>query len=93
MALADFPVAILLAGSFARIASSADIALVSKLLGHALIAITADVDGLLIGTVVSDTVDGAATLIARCTPGCEHLMKARGLGQKPSEEGTSDPGA
>jgi hypothetical protein len=64
VALADFPVAILLAGSFARTASGAEIAPVSKLLGDALIAITADVVGLLIGTVVSDAVDGAATLIA-----------------------------
>jgi hypothetical protein len=44
--------------------SGADIARVSKLLGDALIAITADVVGLLIGTVVSEAVDGAATLIA-----------------------------
>jgi len=39
-------------GSSAKIASGADIAVVSKLLRRALIAITADVDGLLIGTVV-----------------------------------------
>ena len=52
VALSDFPVATLLPGSFARIASGADIAVVSKLLRRALIAITADVDGLLIGTVV-----------------------------------------
>ena len=39
-------------GNSARIASGAGIAVVSKLLRRALIAITADVDGLLIGPVV-----------------------------------------
>ena len=43
----------------------ADIAVVSKLLGHAAISITADVYGHLIGTVASDAVNGAANLIAR----------------------------
>ena len=60
MALSEVPVAILLAG----FAFGADIAVVSKLHEHALIVITADVHGLLIGTVVSDALDGAATLIA-----------------------------
>jgi integrase len=46
------------------IASGADIAVVSKLLGHASISITADVYGHLIGTVASDAVNGAAALIA-----------------------------
>src|SRR5687767_8262264 len=46
------------------LASGADIAVVSKLLGHASISITADVYGHLIGTVASDTVNGAANLIA-----------------------------
>jgi hypothetical protein len=54
VALSDFAVATLLAGSTARIASSAEISVVSKLLGHALAAIAADVDGHLIGTVASD---------------------------------------
>jgi integrase len=47
------------------LASGADIAVVSKLLGHASISITADVYGHLIGTVASDAVNGAANLIAR----------------------------
>lgn len=46
------------------LASGADIAVVSKLLGHASISITADVYGHLIGTVASDAVNGAASLIA-----------------------------
>jgi integrase len=46
------------------LASGADIAVVSKLLGHASISITADVYGHLVGTVASDTVNGAANLIA-----------------------------
>jgi integrase len=47
------------------LASGADIAVVSKLLGHSSIAITADVYGRLIGTVASDAVNGAANLITR----------------------------
>jgi integrase len=47
------------------LASGADIAVVSKLLGHASISITADVYGHLVGTVASDAVNGAANLIAR----------------------------
>jgi integrase len=46
------------------LASGADIAVVSKLLGHASISITADVYGYLVGTVASDAVNGAANLIA-----------------------------
>jgi integrase len=41
-----------------------DIAVVSKLLGHASISITADVYGHLVGTVASDAANGAANLIA-----------------------------
>ena len=41
------------------------IALVSKLLRHASIAITADVHGHLVGTIAQKAVDGAANLIAR----------------------------
>jgi integrase len=37
---------------------------VSKLLGHASISITADVYGHMVGTVASDAVNGAANLIA-----------------------------
>ena len=44
--------------------SGADIAVVSKLLGHASIAITADVYGHLVGTIAQKAVDGAANLIA-----------------------------
>ena len=43
------------------LASGADIAVVSKLLGHTSIAITADVYGHLIGTIAQEAVDGAAT--------------------------------
>jgi hypothetical protein len=43
---------------------------VSKLLGHASISITADAYGDLIGTVASDAVNGAANLIAHT---CTHL--------------------
>jgi site-specific recombinase XerD len=46
------------------LASGADIAVVSKLLGHTSIAITADVYGHLIGTIAQEAVDGAANLIA-----------------------------
>jgi integrase len=47
------------------LASGADIAVVSKLLGHSSISITADVYGHLVGTVASDAVNGAANLITR----------------------------
>jgi integrase len=46
------------------LASGADIAVVSKLLGHASIAITSDVYGHLVGTIAQKAVDGAASLIA-----------------------------
>jgi integrase len=46
------------------LASGADIAVVSKLMGHASIAITADVYGHLVGTIAQKAVDGAANLIA-----------------------------
>ena len=45
------------------LASGADIAVVSKLLGHASVAITADVYGHLVGTIAQKAVDGAANLI------------------------------
>ena len=45
-------------------ASGADIAVVSKLLGHASITVTSNVYGHLVGTVASDAVNGAANLIA-----------------------------
>jgi integrase len=46
------------------LASGADLAVVSKLLGHKSITITADIYRHLIGTVASDAVNGAANLIA-----------------------------
>jgi integrase len=46
------------------LASGADIAVVSKLMGHASIAITSDVYGHLVGTIAQQAVDGAANLIA-----------------------------
>ena len=46
------------------LASGADIAVVSKLMGHASIAITADVYSHLVGTIAQKAVDGAANLIA-----------------------------
>jgi integrase len=46
------------------LASGADIAVVSKLLGHASIAVTSDVYGHLVGTIAQKAVDGAANLIA-----------------------------
>jgi integrase len=46
------------------LASGADIAVVSKLLGHASITVTADVYGHLVGTIAQKAVDGAANLIA-----------------------------
>jgi site-specific recombinase XerD len=49
------------------LASGADLAVVSKLLGHKSITITADIYGHLIGTVASDAVNGAANLIAHTT--------------------------
>jgi site-specific recombinase XerD len=45
-------------------ASGAGIAVVSLLLGHASIAITADIYGHVIGTIAQKAVDGAANLIA-----------------------------
>lgn len=47
------------------LAGGADIAVVSKLLGHSSIAITADVYSDLIGTIGQQAVDGAAALVAR----------------------------
>jgi integrase len=47
------------------IAAGTDIAVVSKLLGHSSIAITADVYGHLVGTVASDAANSAAALIPR----------------------------
>ena len=41
----------------------------SKLLGHASIAITADVYGHLVGNIAQKAVDGAANLIAHTTGG------------------------
>jgi integrase len=41
------------------------LAVVSKLLGHASISITADVYGHLVGTVASDAVNSAGNLITR----------------------------
>jgi hypothetical protein len=77
------------------LASGADIAVVSKLLGHASISIPADVYGHLVGTVASDAVNGAANLIAH-TRGCEHLIndpragdKALRLGHKATREHSS----
>jgi integrase len=50
------------------LASGADIAVISKLLGHASIAITSDVYGHLVGTIAQKAGDGAANLIAHtCT--------------------------
>ena len=46
------------------LASGADIAVVSKLMGHASIGITSDVYGHLVGTIAQQAVDGAANLIA-----------------------------
>ena len=53
------------------LASGADIAVVSKLLGHASVATTADVYEHLIGTIAQEAVDGAANLIAHTSrSGC-----------------------
>lgn len=46
------------------LASGADIAVVWQFLGHASIAITSNVYGHLVGTIASDAVNGAASLIA-----------------------------
>jgi integrase len=46
------------------LAGGADIAVVSKLLGHASIAITADVYASLVGDIDQQAVNGAANLIA-----------------------------
>ena len=54
--------------------SGADIAVVSKLLGHGSIAITSDVFGHVIGTVASEAVNGAANLIA-------HIVHTAGSGR------------
>jgi len=45
------------------LASGADVSVVSKLLGHASIAVTADVYGHLVGTIAQQAVDGAVALI------------------------------
>jgi integrase len=57
------------------LASGADIAVVSKLMGHASIAVTSDVYGHLVGTIAQKAVDGAANLIAH-TSGGGSLMRA-----------------
>jgi integrase len=82
------------------LASGADIAVVSKLLGHASISITADVYGHLIATVASDAVNGAASLIASKvaphnahTNGREHLMNDRSEGPKVLRLGQINPGS
>jgi integrase len=46
------------------LASGADIAVVSKLMGHASISVTSDVCGHPVGTIAQEAVDGAANLIA-----------------------------
>jgi integrase len=46
------------------LASGADIAVVSKLIGHASIGVTSDVYGHLVGTIAQQAVDGVANLIA-----------------------------
>jgi site-specific recombinase XerD len=43
------------------LATGADIAVVSKLMGHASIAITSDVCGHLVGTIAQQAVDGPRT--------------------------------
>jgi integrase len=51
------------------LASGADIAVVSKLMGRASIAVTSDVYGHLVGTIAQKAVDGAADLIAHRSGG------------------------
>jgi integrase len=51
------------------LASGADIAVVSKLMGHASISVTSDVYGHLVGTIAQKAVDGAANLIAHTSDG------------------------
>jgi integrase len=46
------------------LASGADIAVVSKLMGHASISVASDVYGHLVGTIAQEAADGAASLIA-----------------------------
>jgi integrase len=46
------------------LAGGADIAIVSKLLGHSSLSITSDIYAHMVGTVASDAVNGAANLIA-----------------------------
>jgi site-specific recombinase XerD len=47
------------------LATGTDIAIVSKLMGHSSIGVTADIYGHMVGTVASDAVNRAANLIAR----------------------------
>jgi integrase len=50
------------------LSSGTDIAVLSKLMGHSSIAVTADIYGHLVGTVAADAVNRAAALRARTSP-------------------------
>ena len=57
------------------LASSADIAVVSKLIGHAGVTVIGDVYGRLVGTIAQQAVEGAANLIAHTV----HTREGLGL--------------
>jgi hypothetical protein len=56
------------------LASGADVSVVSTLLGHASIAMTADVYGHLVGTIAQQAVDVAAALIVHTVDTSEAWM-------------------
>jgi Phage integrase family len=78
------------------LASGADIAVVSELMGHASIGVTSDVYGHLVGTIAQQAVDGAANLIAHSahTTGGGRLMRvSSSAARSPPTRANSDRGA
>jgi hypothetical protein len=60
--------------------SGPDIAVASKLLGHASIAVRSDVRGHLVATIALDAVNGAPNLIARTAHSPEAIEAPSGAG-------------
>ncbi len=75
------------------IAAGVDIAVVSKLLGHASVSITSDIYGHLIGSVSRDAMESAASLIQGTAPTLHKQDVSEGTKNAPAEpESGSDKG-
>jgi integrase len=72
------------------LASGADIAVVSKLIGHASIGVTSDVYGHLVGTIAQQAVDGVANLIAHTAGGGCLMRFAALVARSPPTRADSD---